>query len=96
MLSSYLIIVLAVSDSILEVLMVALVVGLIFALFAVYSVLPVGWSLQWGPAVVLFLKGGIPIIALFVGLIAIFIGIADIKDKAEARREEAEEAEEQK
>ncbi|MFO8065020.1 MAG: hypothetical protein ACQETQ_09320 [Spirochaetota bacterium] len=71
--------------------MVALLVGLVFALFAVYSVLPVEWSLQWGPQVVTFLKGGVPIIALFVGLIAIFIGIADIKDKIEAKKEEAEE-----
>jgi uncharacterized membrane protein len=71
--------------------MVALLVGLIFALFAVYSVLPVGWSLQWGPQVITFLQGGVPIIALFIGLIAVFIGIADIKDKIEAKKEEAEE-----
>lgn len=73
--------------------MVALLVGLVFALFAVYSVLPVEWSLQWGPQVVTFLKGGVPIIALFVGLIAVFIGIADIKDRIEAKKEEAEEEE---
>jgi NADH:ubiquinone oxidoreductase subunit 3 (subunit A) len=75
--------------------MVALLVGLVFVLFAVYSVLPVPWSLQWGPEVIEFLKGGVPIIAVFVGLIAVFIGIADIKDKIEARKEEAEEAEEE-
>lgn len=71
--------------------MVALIVGIIFVLFAVYSVLPVGWSLQWLDEVVLFLKGGVPIIALLIGLIAIFIGIADIKDRIEAKKEEAEE-----
>ena len=71
--------------------MVALIVGLVFVLFAVYSVLPVEWSLQWGPYVLDFLKGGVPIIAIFIGLIAILIGIADIKDKIEARKEEAEE-----
>lgn len=76
--------------------MVALLVGLVFVLFAVYSVLPVEWSLAWGPEVIEFLMGGVPIIALFVGLIAIFIGIADIKDKIEAKKEEAEEAEEEK
>ena len=72
--------------------MVALIVGLIFVLFAVYSVLPVEWSLQWGAYVLDFLKGGVPIIALFIGLIAILIGIADIKDRIEAKKEEAEEA----
>lgn len=72
--------------------MVALIVGIIFVLFAVYSVLPVSFSLQWLDEVVLFLKGGVPIIALLIGLIAIFIGIADIKDRIEAKKEEAEEA----
>jgi hypothetical protein len=71
--------------------MVALIVGLIFIAFAVYSVLPVEWSLQWWPYVVDFLKGGVPIMAIFIGLIAVFIGIADIKDRIEAKREEAEE-----
>ena len=73
--------------------MVALIVGIIFVAFAVYSVLPVEWSLQWWPYVVDFLQGGVPIIAVFIGLIAAFIGIADIKDRIEAKREEAEEAE---
>ncbi len=76
--------------------MVALIVGLVFVLFAVYSVLPVEWSLQWGTYVLDFLRGGVPIVALFIGLIAILIGIADIKDKIEARKEEEEEAAEAK
>jgi hypothetical protein len=41
--------------------------------------------------VVDFLQGGVPILAVFIGLIAVFIGIADIKDRIEAKREEAEE-----
>lgn len=73
--------------------MVALLVGIVFVLFAVYSVLPVDWSLQWGPEVVTFLQGGVPIIAVFIGLIAVFIGIADIKDRIEAKREEKAEEE---
>lgn len=72
--------------------MVALIVGIVFIAFAVYSVLPVSWSLEWWPYVIDFLKGGAPIIAVLVGLIAVFIGIADIKDRVEARKEEAEEA----
>lgn len=72
--------------------MVALIVGIVFIAFAVYSVLPVSWSLEWWPYVVDFLRGGVPIIAVLVGLIAVFIGIADIKDRVEAKREEAEEA----
>ena len=72
--------------------MVALIVGIIFIAFAVYSVLPVTWSLQWWTYVIDFLKGGVPILAIFIGLIAVFIGIADIKDRIEAKKEEAEEA----
>jgi len=72
--------------------MVALVVGIVFVAFAVYSVLPFSWALNWWQPVLEFLKGGIPIIALLVGIIAVFIGIADMKDRMEAKKEEAEEA----
>lgn len=71
--------------------MIALLIGLLLVLFAVYSVLPVSWSLSWWPEVLEFLKGGVPIMALFIGLIAAFIGVADIKDKIESKREEKEE-----
>jgi xanthosine utilization system XapX-like protein len=74
--------------------LVALIVGIVFVLFAVYSVLPLpGWGLNWWHDVLLFLRGGVPIVAVLVGIIAVFIGIADIKDRIEAKREEAEETE---
>jgi flagellar biosynthesis/type III secretory pathway M-ring protein FliF/YscJ len=44
--------------------------------------------------VINFLKGSIPVLALLVGLIAVFIGIADIKDRVEAKKEEEEEKKE--
>jgi flagellar biosynthesis/type III secretory pathway M-ring protein FliF/YscJ len=72
---------------------VALIVGIVFVLFAVYSVLPLpGWGLNWWQDVLQFLRGGVPLVAVLVGIIAVFIGIADIKDRIEAKREEAEEA----
>jgi hypothetical protein len=37
-----------------------------------------------------FLKGGFPVLAILIGLIAVFIGIADLKDKAEAKKEAEE------
>ena len=76
--------------------MIALTIGVVLILFAVYSVLPVSWSPQWWPEVIQFLKGGVPILAVFIGLIAFFVGVADIKDKMEAKKEEAEEKEEAK
>lgn len=73
--------------------MIALTIGIVLILFAVYAVLPVTWSLQWWPEVIQFLKGGVPILAVFIGLIAFFVGVADIKDKMEAKKEEQEEKE---
>ncbi len=75
--------------------MVALLIGILFILFAIYSVLPFSWALNWWADVLEFLKGGIPVLAIFVGIISLFIGIADIKDKIEAKKEEAEEEEEE-
>ena len=75
--------------------MVALIVGIVFIVFAVYSVLPIeGWGLRWWDEVLLVLKGGVPLIAVFVGLIAVLIGIADIRDRIEAKKEEEAEANE--
>ncbi len=72
--------------------MVALVVGIILIAFTVFAALPpetVGFGLGWGNDIVLFLRGCLPIFAAFVGLVAVFIGIADLKDKKEAKKEEA-------
>lgn len=67
--------------------MVAMLVGIVLIIFTVFAALPVG--LGWGSFIVDFLKGGVPVLAAFTGLIAVFIGIADIKDKKEAEKEEA-------
>jgi hypothetical protein len=75
--------------------MVALLVGVVFLAFTVFSVLPLPFGLDWWPQVVFVLKGAVPVFALFIGLIAIFIGVADIKDKIEAKKEEEEEAKEE-
>ena len=73
----------------------ALVVGILFIVAAVYAVLPASVPfavLNWWEHVKVVLAGGLPLMALFIGLIAIMIGIADIKDKIEAKKEEEEEA----
>ena len=71
--------------------MVALLVGLALIIFAVYSVLSVEWSLGWWNEVIEFLKGGVPVFAVLIGVISFFVGIADIRDKIEAKREQADE-----
>jgi len=75
--------------------MKALIIGLVFAAVSVFLCIPgiVGW---WDE-VLTFLKGAAPVLAFFIGLLAIFVGIADIKDRIEAKKDaEAETAEENK
>ena len=73
--------------------MIALLIGILLVAFGVYAVLPIDSAgfLNWSREVLTFLKGGVPILAFLIGLISFFIGIADIKDKIEAKREEKEE-----
>lgn len=68
----------------------AIIIGLIFLALSVWAVLPFAFplGLNWGADVLTVLKGGAPLLGLFIGLIAVFIGIADLKDKAEAKKEE--------
>jgi len=71
--------------------MKAVIIGLIIIAAAAFAILPAdiaGFGLGWGIDVLAFLRGGLPVIAILIGLIAIFIGIADMKDRAEAKKEE--------
>ncbi|HUV07528.1 MAG TPA: hypothetical protein VMX75_07345 [Spirochaetia bacterium] len=78
--------------------MIALIIGVLLVLFGIYAVLPFDSPgfLNWSREVLVFLKGGVPIFAFLIGLIAFFIGIADIKDKIEAKKEEKEDEHETK
>ena len=71
--------------------MKATIIGIVIIAAAVFAILPaecIGFGLGWGIDVLAFLRGGLPVIAILVGLVAVFIGIADMKDRAEARKEE--------
>ena len=72
--------------------MKALIIGLVIIAAAVFAILPadvIGAGLGWGEDVLAFLRGGLPVIAILVGIVAVFIGIADMKDRAEAKKEDA-------
>lgn len=71
--------------------MISIIIGLIFIVFTVVAVLPMG-PLAWGADVLSFLKGMAPVLAVFIALILFFIGAADIKDKKEAKKEAEAEA----
>ena len=73
--------------------MKATIIGIIIIAAAVFAILPaetIGFGLDWGIDVLAFLKGALPVIAILIGIIAVFIGIADMKDRAEAKKEESE------
>ena len=69
--------------------MKALLLGVLIIAASVLAALPAG--LGWWNDVLAFLRCALPVIALFIGLIAVFIGIADIKDRAEVKKEETAE-----
>jgi hypothetical protein len=76
--------------------MKALIIGVLIIAAAVFAILPpdiIGFGLNWGSDVLVFLRGGVPVIAILIGIISVFIGIADMKDRAEAKKEEAEKKE---
>ena len=66
--------------------MKALILGFVVMAVAVLTVLPT--ALGWGEDVLAFLRGALPVIAAFIGLVLIFVGVSDIKDRAEARKED--------
>jgi uncharacterized membrane protein len=66
--------------------MKALILGFVVIFVAVLAIMPAG--LRWGEDVLAFLRGSLPVIAGFIGLILVFTGVADIKDRAEAKKEE--------
>lgn len=65
--------------------MKALILGFVVIIVAVLAVLPAG--LGWAGDVLAFLRGVLPVLAGIIGLILLFVGIADIKDRAEEKRE---------
>ena len=65
--------------------MKAVILGLVVISVAILAIAPAG--LGWGEDVLTFLRGALPVLAGFIGLILIFVGIADIKDRADAKKD---------
>jgi len=73
--------------------MKAMIIGFIIIAAAVFAILPpdvIGFGLGWADDVLVFLRGGVPVVAILLGLIAVFIGFADIKDRAESKKDAQE------
>lgn len=68
--------------------MKSLFIGIIILAAAVLSMMPIG--LGWWPDVVQFLRGFLPVIAVIVGIVVVLVGIADMKDRINMKREGSE------
>jgi hypothetical protein len=69
--------------------MKALILGIVILFAVAYAILPIPTGLGWGDDVLVFLRGALPVIAAFIGLVAVFIGVSDIKDQTEIKKEQA-------
>jgi hypothetical protein len=67
--------------------MKALTLGILIIAAALCAVIPAG--LNWWKDVLSFLRGALPVIAVLAGLLAVFIGVMDIRDRGEAKKGEA-------
>lgn len=65
--------------------MKALILGFIVIFAAVLAALPAG--LDWKDDILAVLRGSLPVLAVLIGFVLIFVGIADIKDRMAARKE---------
>lgn len=70
--------------------MFTVIFGIILIAFAVFAALPAGIGLGWGSEILFVLKGALPVLAVLFGIFVIFIGVADINDRREAKLEEEE------
>ena len=71
--------------------MFTIFVGLLLVAFTVFASLsPELHGLGWKDELIHFLKGFLPVLSAFLGIIAILVGSADVKDKREAKRAERE------
>ena len=65
--------------------MKALALGIIVIIVAVLTLLPSG--LGWWEDTLLFLRGSLPLLTIGIGLLLIFVGISDIRDWFDSRKD---------
>lgn len=69
--------------------MIAVIFGVFSIIFFLYAVIPFqnGIGLGWTEEILYVLKGGIPVFILLIGLLCLIIGLADVMDRKNARKE---------
>jgi hypothetical protein len=69
--------------------MKSLVLGLIVLAAALAAIAPQG--LNWAPDVIRFLRGSVPVLAILAAIALLFVGITDIRDPRNAKKEKQKE-----
>lgn len=67
----------------------ALIIAVLFLGAAVFSILPIEGLLNWGPDVLVFFRGALPVLAFLVGIVALIIAISDIRDRVLSKKEKS-------
>ena len=57
-----------------------ILLGLILIIVPIVLVLPGMWLASWGVATIEFIKGGIVVFVIFVGLLFLLLGISDLRE----------------
>ncbi len=67
--------------------MKSIFVAVVLVLISLYFVMDLPWTLGWMDEVLFVLRAALPIFFWLVALIALVVGIANIKDKALTKKE---------
>ena len=69
--------------------MVAVIFGILSIIFFLFAVIPFqnGIGLGWTEEFLYVLRGGLPLFLLLIGLLCLIIGLADVMDRKNARKE---------
>ena len=65
--------------------MKAIILGIVIIAAAVLTIIPAG--LAWYDDVLMVLRGALPLLGGLIGIILLFAGISDLKEKADAKKE---------
>jgi len=65
--------------------MKALILAIVILTVAVLAIIPAG--LDWGGDVLAFLRGALPVVAILIGLVLFAVGISDIKERKDKKKE---------
>jgi len=59
---------------------IEILVGLILVVVPLWVILAVSAFASWGPATIAFIKGGIVVFVILIGLLFLMLGISDLKE----------------